>query len=76
MKAEWVMSIRDQCEHAGVAFFFKQWGGVRKKAAGRLLEGRTYDEFPLALSVSAPDSITRRGLAQRASTIVDAVAAG
>jgi protein gp37 len=46
MTPEWVTSIRDQCKKAGVAFFFKQWGGVRKSLAGRRLEGRTYDEFP------------------------------
>ena len=43
---EWVRSIRDQCLEAGVAFFFKQWGGVNKKAAGRVLDGRTWDEMP------------------------------
>jgi protein gp37 len=46
MKEEWVLSIREQCQKAGVAFFFKQWGGPRKKMTGRLLEGRTYDEIP------------------------------
>jgi protein gp37 len=46
LKAEWVTSVRDQCRAAGTPFFFKQWGGVRKKAAGRMLDGRTYDEFP------------------------------
>lgn len=46
MKKEWVLSIRDQCERAQVPFFFKQWGGVRKKQAGRELDGRTYDGFP------------------------------
>ncbi len=46
LKREWVISIRDQCHAAGVPFFFKQWGGVRKKLAGRDLDGRTYDEFP------------------------------
>jgi len=46
LKREWVISIRDQCHAAGVPFFFKQWGGVRKKLAGRELDGRTYDEFP------------------------------
>ena len=46
MKPEWVLSIRDQCRHAGVPFFFKQWGGVRKSKTGRKLAGRTYDEFP------------------------------
>src|SRR5579871_1427331 len=46
VKEEWVLSIREQCKAAGVAFFFKQWGGVRKKVAGRTLRGRTYDEIP------------------------------
>jgi len=46
MEAEWVRSIRDLCIKANVAFFFKQWGGVRKKQAGRRLDGKTYDEFP------------------------------
>ncbi|MEZ4232423.1 MAG: phage Gp37/Gp68 family protein [Polyangiaceae bacterium] len=43
---EWITDIRDQCHEAGVAFFFKQWGGKNKKKAGRLLEGRTWDEMP------------------------------
>jgi protein gp37 len=46
MKEEWVISIRNQCHEAGVAFFFKQWGGVNKKKTGRLLEGRTWDDLP------------------------------
>jgi len=46
MEREWVVSIRKQCREHGVPFFFKQWGGVRKKKAGRLLDGRTYDEMP------------------------------
>jgi len=46
MAASWVESIRRQCGAAGVAFFFKQWGGVRKKLAGRLLDGRTWDAMP------------------------------
>jgi protein gp37 len=48
MEAAWVRSIRSQCEDARVAFFFKQWGGVRKDLTGRLLDGRTYDAYPLA----------------------------
>lgn len=47
----WVADIRDQCIRAKVPFFFKQWGGVNKKKAGRLLEGRTWDEIPTALSL-------------------------
>jgi protein gp37 len=46
IKTEWVKSIREQCDSACVAFFFKQWGGVRKDLAGRILDGHTYDEFP------------------------------
>lgn len=46
MEKEWVLSIRDQCGQASVPFFFKQWGGWNKKAAGRILDGRTYDEMP------------------------------
>jgi protein gp37 len=46
MQPEWVRSIRDQCVAAGVRFFFKQWGGVRKKLAGRELDGRVWDEMP------------------------------
>lgn len=42
----WVRSIRDQCEKAGVAFFFKQWGGRTAKTGGRILDGRTWDEMP------------------------------
>ncbi len=47
MKPEWVESILAQCRQQDVAFFFKQWGGVRKKRTGRLLHGRTYDELPI-----------------------------
>ena len=48
MAPEWVRSIREQCRVAGVPFFFKQWGGVIKKKAGRVLDGRTWDEMPLS----------------------------
>lgn len=46
MKSDWVLDIQDQCQKADVAFFFKQWGGKNKKANGRLLNGKTYDEMP------------------------------
>ena len=42
----WVRQIRDDCLAAGVAFFFKQWGGRTPKARGRELDGRTWDEMP------------------------------
>jgi protein gp37 len=48
MKKDWVREIRRQCSEKGIAFFFKQWGGFKKKAAGRILDGRTYDEMPVA----------------------------
>jgi protein gp37 len=46
MQETWVLDIQRQCHHSGVAFFFKQWGGVNKKKTGRLLRGRTWDEMP------------------------------
>jgi protein gp37 len=46
MDKAWVVEIREQCLAAGVHFFFKQWGGTRKKKAGRLLDGRTWEELP------------------------------
>lgn len=51
MNPEWVDRLHDICRRDDVAFFFKQWGGQNKKAAGRELHGRTYDEFPLDLDV-------------------------
>jgi len=47
VKKEWVLEIRDQCVVAGVPFFFKQWGGVRKAKAGRVLEGQVWDQMPV-----------------------------
>jgi protein gp37 len=46
MERKWVVSIRSQCRQLGIPFFFKQWGGVHKSKAGRVLDGRTYDELP------------------------------
>ncbi len=46
MNEAWVWDIKQQCDTQGVAFFFKQWGGVNKKKAGRLLGDRTYDAMP------------------------------
>jgi protein gp37 len=58
MKKEWVVSLRDQCGRNKIPFFFKQWGGVRKSATGRQLEGKTYDEFPYHVQnpVAAPET--------------------
>lgn len=41
------MEIKELCEEKGVAFFFKQWGGTNKKKSGRLLDGKTYDYYPV-----------------------------
>jgi protein gp37 len=46
IQIEWVRAIRDQCDRAGVAFFFKQWGGRTPKTGGRLLDGREWSEMP------------------------------
>ncbi len=48
---QWVVDIRDQCKLAGTPFFFKQWGGVNKKRAGRLLQGETWNEWPRRLEL-------------------------
>jgi protein gp37 len=53
MQKEWVLAIQNQCRKADVAFYFKQWGGVFKKKAGRVLEGRTWDEMPAAAELVA-----------------------
>jgi protein gp37 len=52
IQPEWVLEIRDQCLAASVPFFFKQWGGARKRRNGRLLEGRVWDEMPDAVAYS------------------------
>jgi protein gp37 len=46
MNEKWVTDIQTACDKYGTAFFFKQWGGVNKKKAGRILNGRTWDEYP------------------------------
>jgi protein gp37 len=46
MEALWVEELRDACQHRRVAFFFKQWGGKRKKQAGRMLQGKKWEEYP------------------------------
>lgn len=52
MEKQWVLSVLQQCQRARVPFFFKQWGGVQKKKAGRQLDGRTYDGFPREVAVA------------------------
>jgi protein gp37 len=63
MKPEWVINIQRQCERAKVPFFFKQWGGVRKSAAGRELAGRTYDAMPAITPNQPLETAHRKSLA-------------
>jgi protein gp37 len=52
MDPQWVRSLERQCRESGVSFFFKQWGGIRKSEAGRLLDGLTYDELPILTQIT------------------------
>jgi protein gp37 len=67
LDSKWVRSIRDQCAKAKVPFFFKQWGGVRKKERGRKLDGKTYDAFPAVRRGSVLSTDKRKLLAAQYS---------
>jgi len=54
MEPAWVEDIKHACERQGVAFFFKQWGGTNKKTTGRVLHGRTWDDYPAAAGSARP----------------------
>ena len=69
MAKEWALRIRDNCAQARVPFFFKQWGGTRKKRAGRELDGRTYDEYPPSNHADVPGRSMRLELMQRFETL-------
>ena len=61
MDPQWARAIRDQCVAASVPFFFKQWGGVNKSRTGRVLDGRTWDQFPVAAArIKAPSRKSQR----------------
>ncbi len=60
MKERWALDVRDACAREGVAFFFKQWGGPRPKAGGRLLDGREWSQWP-GTTGAAPDALPPRG---------------
>lgn len=66
MSENWVVAIREQCQKYNVPFFFKQWGGVRKKEAGRSLDARTYDEMPdyRPKELSVSDRVRKRRIAE------------
>ena len=57
MHPDWAIALRNRCLAAGTAFFFKQWGGIRPKAGGRLLEGREWNEMPDLISTDSRSSI-------------------
>jgi protein gp37 len=68
MESSWVISIRNQCRHSHVPFFFKQWGGVQKSKNGRQLNGKTFDEFPSrAAEIATPTLAWRRTILERFS---------
>jgi protein gp37 len=57
MEEAWALEIRDLCKRDRVAFFFKQWGGVRPKSGGRLLRGREWNQYPRVAESRRPESI-------------------
>lgn len=67
MDEAWALSLLDQCRDAGTPFFFKQWGGRRAKAGGRILKGRTWDEMPFADRV--PVNVTPPAISQSAKPV-------
>ncbi len=77
MQQRWVESIMKQCHTQNVPFFFKQWGGVRKKEAGRKLNGRTFDEFPKFYRSEFPQKSERmqilRSVESRIANLVGAL---
>jgi protein gp37 len=70
VQKEWVASLRDQCKRAGVPFFFKQWGGVRKNEAGRMLDGVTHDEVPAVVPREPPEETRRHRLVESMESAV------
>jgi protein gp37 len=65
LEAAWVINIRNQCQEAGIPFFFKQWGGVHKSRHGRQLEGRTYDNMPHRSTRNAPSRARRMAMIEQ-----------
>jgi protein gp37 len=72
MEEDWVRSILRQCREAEIPFFFKQWGGVFKKRAGRQLDGRTYDEWPEIVRRPVPSFGERRAWAREIERLAQA----
>ncbi|MDO8691058.1 MAG: phage Gp37/Gp68 family protein [Dehalococcoidia bacterium] len=80
MHPDWVSSVRQDCEKAGIPFFFKQWGGRTSKAGGRLLDGRSHDGIPTVGGALGHTSIhptsKRCAVALPASPYIVAASAG
>jgi protein gp37 len=74
MKEEWVIRLRDQCVAQNVPFFFKQWGGVRKKQFGRSLGGMTYDEMPEKNKNPMPSSRVRLDMISNHESLIASLA--
>ncbi|WP_339911664.1 phage Gp37/Gp68 family protein [Symmachiella dynata] len=62
MEEVWVLNIKRQCDAAKVPMFFKQWGGVQKSKAGRLLKGKTYDAMPTRIAEKPPTAQRRKSM--------------
>ena len=71
MEEAWVLAIQKQCADQQIPFFFKQWGGFPKVHAGRILQGRTFDEMPLPMRSQPPAASTRRQLLSAVAPIMD-----
>jgi three-Cys-motif partner protein len=65
MELEWALELRDQCRRERVAFFFKQWGGLRPQSNGRLLDGREWNEMPGELGSTNGNGSRKRSARQR-----------
>ena len=65
MQQDWVERVLHLCSTSNIPFFFKQWGGVRKKKTGRTLHGRTYDEMPGRHAALMPSRTVRLSLAEK-----------
>lgn len=71
MRKAWVLALRDQCAVAHVPFFFKQWGGVNKKRAGRLLDGQFHDAMPSRSDAMVPGPVERARLREKLERLAD-----
>jgi protein gp37 len=72
MQPEWVENVYRVCRRENVPFFFKQWGGVQKSKAGRILHGRTYDEMPVVVAAPFPAREVRLAAAKKYAERADA----